>query len=242
MTLLFIAAVTIKRIGRDSAQDAVAETAKTNVDVESGDTTSESVVDRIPAVNNPLPVKNAKPESPARPPQRARDVIPAEPPLVAIRPPRAKVAFVDEPPLPAGDLGENEANDVAIPDDEPVVAVRPDRGAPPKPVDVDAALAFRIVRFEQLTPASIGDLLQQVEEMAGVPIIFDKDELQSASIDLGAEVRLELEGTTVGGILEALLTQAGLIYHVEQGTIRLRPESADSKARTSATDSLTPER
>lgn len=94
--------------------------------------------------------------------------------------------------------------------------------SPPQPVDIQRALSQPIVSFRVARPVAARDLLAQVEEMAGVPIRVDTDALGRAAANLDRPVSLQLERTTVGGILEELLRRIELGYEAEANGLRLR--------------------
>jgi hypothetical protein len=90
----------------------------------------------------------------------------------------------------------------------------------PEAVDPRAALSQRILRFRQPEPVPFSKLLVQVEELAGVPLRYEKDVLSAET--LKTPVTLDLSMTTVGDILTALLRQVGLAHEVDKDGIRLR--------------------
>lgn len=97
----------------------------------------------------------------------------------------------------------------------------------PPPVNVEAALRVKIVRFSQNRAVPFGRLLNMIEEMAGVPFEW-KDELrkQRDSV-LKQPTTLELSNTTVGAILERLLGEVGLTYTVGERRIWLHSAGAN---------------
>jgi hypothetical protein len=69
-----------------------------------------------------------------------------------------------------------------------------------------------------------------VEEMAGVPIRYDASERGGRSRLLDEPVSLQLEETTLGEILKALLKQVHLDYELGFNEIRIvfpQPESTE---------------
>jgi hypothetical protein len=93
--------------------------------------------------------------------------------------------------------------------------------APAPKVDVSAALAQRVVRFEQRKPVPMRDLLNSLEELVTVPIRGDQHEIHDLDDLMQTPVSLELENTTVAAILEAVLTPARLTFQVRADAIQL---------------------
>jgi len=112
----------------------------------------------------------------------------------------------------------------------PVVASRPTRQAPGRPnrtgrnptVDVAAGLSQRIVRFEQIKPVPLQDVLNLVEELLAVSIRGDKREIADLDDLLQTPVTFELGNTTVRQILKTVLAKVGLTFEVEPDAIHLR--------------------
>ncbi|MCA9071279.1 MAG: hypothetical protein KDA84_20265, partial [Planctomycetaceae bacterium] len=92
---------------------------------------------------------------------------------------------------------------------------------PPKPVDIPAALALKLVKFEQIQAAPFEELLFQVQEMSGVPIKRGKDVPEKANPIWSQPVSLRLKETTVKQVLESLLAKAQLSYTIESDHIEL---------------------
>jgi hypothetical protein len=100
------------------------------------------------------------------------------------------------------------------PADEPIAAqVARDPLPRPRPnYDLELALQQPIRRFSQVRPVKCRDLLRQVEELAGIPIVMDAVAQGPAAEKLDREVWLELSDTTVEGILAAVVERVGLGY------------------------------
>ena len=99
-------------------------------------------------------------------------------------------------------------------DDKPIAAlVAPDRKLPPPPnYDVERALGQPIVRFSQVRAVPFRDLLQQLRDLAGVPVRWaDPQDPRVASV-LAREVSVEMRETTYGEVLAQLLAQVGVSY------------------------------
>ena len=152
--------------------------------------------------------------------QKSATVV-AEPPVEAPRP----TAVAAEPPI-----------QIALA--EPVVAEKPETGSaaivdsppdPAPPVDVAAALEQPILRFEQIRPAAFRDLLLLLNEMAGVPIVYDNIEPAVMTAAFDTRVSLTLDRTTVGEILDRVLSRVGLGFEIESGMIRLHPRTKDDQ-------------
>jgi len=102
-------------------------------------------------------------------------------------------------------------------------APAPVGAAPQKPtVDIAAGLRQRILRFEQPRPAALRDVLAILEEMVSVPIRGDQRDIPDLDDLLQTPVTFDLQNTTVGDVLKAVLAKAKLSYEVEADSIRLR--------------------
>ena len=139
----------------------------------------------------------------------------ALPPLAASTPPRPTAAGKDRQPgaalgPAAAQQGGNSEN------------------APRDNLDVQKALELPILTFKQTTPAPLRRVLDLISEMAGV-------ELKAAAgipdSTLESRVAVSLQQTTVGGILEAVLGQAGLVHSIEGGRVLVRPDRPSSAIR-----------
>lgn len=88
---------------------------------------------------------------------------------------------------------------------------------------IEAKLRQKIARFDQPKPVAFVKLLDTVEELAGVPIVWDLDRV--ADEQLQKPVTIRLNATTVGEILDTLLKQVGLERRVVAGKIELVPRT-----------------
>ncbi len=79
-----------------------------------------------------------------------------------------------------------------------------------------------IVRFEQLKPVPLQDVITFLEELLAVPIHGDKHEIADLDDLLQTPVTFELENTTVRQVLKAVLAKAGLTFEVAPDAIHLR--------------------
>jgi hypothetical protein len=100
--------------------------------------------------------------------------------------------------------------------------LKPLKPTPQETVEkIEARLRQKIARFEQPKPVPFIKLLDIVEELAGVPIVW---ELQTVDEEqLQKPVMLVVTQTTVGEILDTLLKQVGLERRTVDGRIELRP-------------------
>jgi Protein of unknown function (DUF1559) len=110
----------------------------------------------------------------------------------------------------------------------PIAAVRPAAknpaaapAAPARKIDVPTALAQRVRRFEQNKPVPLRSLLNDLEDLVTVPIRGDKQEIADLDDLMQTPISLQLENTTVAGMLEAVLAPAGLKYQVQPDAIQL---------------------
>lgn len=130
----------------------------------------------------------------------------------------------DSQPPAAADLAENSAAEEPKP-----VPVPPAPEPAPAPASfvlssdaIEAKLQQKIARFDQPKPVAFVKLLDTIEELAGVPIVWDfaveEEQLQRL-------VTVRLKETTVGEILDTLLKQVGLDRRTVEGKIELRPRT-----------------
>ncbi|MEX2288259.1 MAG: hypothetical protein WD648_14285 [Planctomycetaceae bacterium] len=180
---------------RDSADNAVARQAESS-DKNTGDSDEEPAAKANDASKSAPLAMNELPVEAPKPVALVENNPPAEQiaiaePAVAEKPPIASEPAVEPPPQPA------------------------------PPIDVAANLAQPIVRFEQIRPVPFRDLLLLVEEMAGVPIVYDQIDPAAMQTAFDTRVSLSLQRTTVGEILQETLKRVGLSFDVEPGIIRL---------------------
>lgn len=98
----------------------------------------------------------------------------------------------------------------------------PAKPAEPLPLTIEQRLQQKIARFEQSDPVPFVKLLETVEELAGVPIVWDVDRVNEQSLQM--PVTLHLKQTTVGEILDTLLKQVGLERRDDGAKIELVPK------------------
>ena len=86
---------------------------------------------------------------------------------------------------------------------------------------IEAKLRQKITRFDQPKPVAFVKILDTVEELAGVSIVWDLDRV--ADEQLQQPVTIRLKETTVGEILDTLLKQVRLERRTVEGKIELLP-------------------
>ena len=121
--------------------------------------------------------------------------------------PPADVPSVEKP---IDTVGPPAAKPAAIP--QPVVPV-------PVKIDVEERLKQRLGGYVTGRPVSRQRLIEELEEMLGTPIRYDREELGEKNLE--RSVSINLNSTTVGGILKALLDSAGWDFVIEENGIRL---------------------
>lgn len=178
--------------------------------------TDPRLIRRMAAMSDGLPLDASVPGEPGDPPPAAPPPASPDPP-----PPPPVVAQEKPPAPPKADRPRTPAAIIAELLGQPAPK-------PPEQVNIKRRLEQPIARFEQIRPVAARQLLLQIEEMCGVPIRYDAQEL--AAIDWQKPVTLRLENTTVGDILAALLEQLAAHYVLEADTIRLHPGPAGSRA------------
>ncbi len=122
------------------------------------------------------------------------------------------------PPLLAGASGDIDITSAAASPVEPSI----DQSDPlPVAINVEARLGQQIAEYHTLQPVALKTLLDEIEELVGLPIHApDEIDLDEA---LETPVSVRLSATTVGGILTAILEEAGLSYSQEDDGIRIHP-------------------
>ena len=172
--------------------------------------TSPQIIRRMAAMADGLPLDEKVPGEPGEKPLPK-----PEPKQRSPEPPLPPVAAQNPNPLsPDTDQTPNPNQSAADPP-------KPAEVVPEKPVDIAAALAVKIVKFEQLKDVPFKELIFQVEEMCGVPIKRGDDVPTPSAEVWNTPVSLRLQDTTVRKILEALLEKISLSYTIEKDHIRL---------------------
>lgn len=171
----------------------------------------------------PMPTEAQKPdepnpETPGEVPDKAPTVSedlpksPESPPDGEIPPP--------QPPVSVDPVVEKPITPIVTPEVTPEVKPKP------TPVvvklDVEAMLGQRLKSFETpAQPKSRREIIELLEELLGAPIRYAPDELGEKNLD--RSISIDLENTTVGGVLKVLLDSAGWEYIVEDNGLRIRP-------------------
>ena len=171
--------------------------------------------------------ESSQPSRPVRP-NKAR----AEPPLIAdetppaepvVKKPPAAVAMPSGSPTAVTQNAEAPATGPMRRRRPPVLAPRPVVPVIPPREAIAAALALRLLRFEQPTPVPFDRLRLQIEELAGHRVRY------AATVDAitrDTPVSLSLTDTTLAEVLADLCTAVGLTYTVTDEGIRLAPAYA----------------
>lgn len=135
----------------------------------------------------------------------------------------AEVAAGDANDLaPARDTPGGEIVEGDEMDDEPL---EPEFGPEPlrKPFDLAESLRQPILLFDMPRARPLAEWLPGLSDMVGAPIRFNESELGASASGLKTMVRIRLEKTSVGEILETALKPAGLTFRLEKDHLRLAP-------------------
>ena len=190
--------------------------------------TSPVIVRRMAAMADGLPLDESVPGEPG---EAGKSPEPVDPPDVAgVDAPMPPADVLPEPPARAN--GGDAAADVEA--DPPVAAPMPDE----RGVDIAAALAQPIDRYEVSLAVPVRKLLLEIEEMVGAPVELDGGQTVEAESRLDRAITVRLEQTTVGGILEDVTQRAGLTYSIHRGgiTLQVAAASPNGSVATSADD------
>ncbi len=106
-------------------------------------------------------------------------------------------------------------NPLPEPPDEPV----PEAPKIETTESIEARLKQKLARFEQVKPVPFVKLLDVLEDLVGVPIVWDLESVDEKQLQ--KPVTLKLPQTTVGEILDAVLKQVGLERRIVDGRIEL---------------------
>lgn len=157
--------------------------------------TSPVILRRMAAMADGLPLDASVPGEPgdSRPVPALADGVP--PPM----------------PMPPGDVAQAGP---MTPEDRPILpAVAADAPVVRRPnFDIETALSQPIARFSQVRPVKAVELLQQLEELAGIPITVEEVAAGPSASRLQREVSVELSQTTVRDILTTVLARADLTF------------------------------
>ncbi|HEY4261816.1 MAG TPA: hypothetical protein VGM98_16715 [Schlesneria sp.] len=154
-------------------------------------------------IENPDKVPTPEEGSPKPPESLAETKIPST------QPPAEADPFVETPITP---IVTPEATPEVKPKPMPVVVK----------LDLEAMLGQRLKSFETpAQPKSRREIIELLEELLGAPIRYSPDDLGEKNLD--RSISIDLENTTVGGVLKVLLDSAGWEYIVEDNGLRIRP-------------------
>lgn len=167
--------------------------------------TASSATDATPIFEGPEPDANSTAEPPV------------DPSLVAEIADGSANDLAPTRDTPAGD--SVEADELEIEPLEPEFGPEPLR----KPFNLAEALRQPIVLFDMPRARPLVEWLPGLSDMVGAPIRFDESELGASAGGLKMMVRIRLEKTSVGEILETALKPAGLTYRLEKDHLRLAP-------------------
>ena len=150
-------------------------------------------------------------------------------------PPKSVVTSVPSTPLQPTENSEPVEPKPAEPKPVEPKPVEP-KPAEPKPVaaprparEITRALKLPIVRYSHNEPVAVSLILGEVAQLAGVEVRL-ADGL-AGDPRLARTVRLELDRTTVGGILAAVLEMIGLTYRVHDGYLQIMPSVKGAEPR-----------
>jgi hypothetical protein len=140
-------------------------------------------------------------------------------------------------PVPV-DPKDGEQPDPKVPVRRPRIIVEPvgppgakvePKPAPPaipvvKNKDPQVALAVKIAGYRRSEAVPLATVLDEIAEMSGVDIVCEPGVLgPDGMLQLNKNVRVNLEGTTIAGILNAVLQQVELKYKLERGQVHVIP-------------------
>ena len=156
---------------------------------------------------------------------------------------RRMAAMSDGFPLDAdipGEPGDARPGTVAIPDPltadvkppekampakgaVPVAAEPAPAAAPEKELDIPALLSRKILNFDQSKPAAAFQLILQIEELSGVPILYDRVQLGDVAERLDTPITLKKQNATLAELLDDILKQINLQRESQKAGIVLVP-------------------
>lgn len=164
--------------------------------------TNPTIVRRMAAMNDGLPLD---PKIPGEPADRPTDPKPAT-----------------KPPMPGSETATpTQAAVTPSPDKRPVSQVPTVKPIAENKIDIPAALARKIVSFDQTKPAAAYQLLLQIEELAGVRIEYDREKLGPAADRLDKPITLKMQGATLAELLNEILRQIDLKRQDEKSRITI---------------------
>jgi hypothetical protein len=125
-----------------------------------------------------------------------------------------------DPKPPGGEEPEPVPPEPVPPGGEADPGADPAHGPAPELIDVRPRLAMRIPQIE-LPPMPLGEAVDVVSNIAGVPVSFDPQAMSELEVSLRDEVEVNLSGATVEEIFRAVAGQRGLVPVVEEGLVFL---------------------
>jgi hypothetical protein len=163
------------------------------------------------------------PEQSHQPPEDPPVAIPAETVTQEATP-----KPVEQPPVPESGP-DKPSSPPNVAETQPVVKPSPRVSAPVR-IDVEELMKQRFLKITTDKPNSRQQMIELVEEMLGVPVRYDREELGEKNLE--RPVSIDLEATTVGGVLKALLDSAGWEYVIEKNELRIKPKQvADTNSK-----------
>ena len=111
----------------------------------------------------------------------------------------------------------------------------PPKPEPPKPEpprsaeQIQEALRQPVLRFSQEQPVSVKELLREIEELAGVELRLAAG--LAAGPRLARKLKLDLERTTVDGILGSVLKHVGLTHKVHDGYVLVTDATSGAEGK-----------
>ncbi|MEI8380478.1 MAG: hypothetical protein WCJ09_10130 [Planctomycetota bacterium] len=174
--------------------------------------TAQPIAETVPDIEAAKPPEKIAPDSATQSPDPMPPSIVEKPPVPEVPPTPAEV----KPPVPADT--EKPATVVTTPEETPKPAVP----TPPK-VNLEEVLKQRLSGFvtSSKKPNRRLDLIEQLDELTGYRIKFDRQELGEKK--LMQTVSISVEVTTVGALLKLVLEPAGWEYVIEDEYLRLKP-------------------
>jgi hypothetical protein len=129
---------------------------------------------------------------------------------------------VAKPPAPESNVGPSvQVAVIPMPDLRPMPQLPPVKPASEIKIDIPAALARKILSFDQTKPAAAYQLLLQIEELAGVRIEYDRNKLGAAADRLDKPITLKMQNATLEELLNEVLRQIDLKRQDEKSRIRI---------------------
>ena len=111
------------------------------------------------------------------------------------------------------------------PVDDPPAAAKPEPTEPA--IDIPSRLTQVILEFDQATPLVFAQHITQIEEFLGVPIRIAPEVTDQSPEALKRKISLQQKQTTVGKILNAVVSKAGLGYEIRKNHILILPAAQE---------------